>query len=97
MLTTILVFAGILLVLVLVHEFGHFFAARKTGMVVEEFGFGFPPKIASIKRGGTKYSFNALPLGGFVKIQGENGDDERPGSFSSKSIPNRLPVLAAEG
>ena len=95
MLTTILVFAGILLVLVLVHEFGHFFAARKTGMVVEEFGFGFPPKIASIKRGGTKYSFNALPLGGFVKIQGENGDDERPGSFSSKSIPKRLSVLAA--
>ncbi len=95
MLVTILAFFLVLLVLVIVHEWGHFYAAKKTGMVVEEFGFGFPPRAASIKHKGTRYSFNWLPLGGFVKIQGENGDDDRTGSFSTKSIPKRFIVLAA--
>ena len=95
MLLTIIAFFVVLFVLVMVHEWGHFFAAKKMGMTVEEFGFGFPPRIASFKKNGTRYSFNWLPLGGFVKIQGENGDDERAGSFGTKSAPARLLVLAA--
>lgn len=92
---TILAFAAVLFVLVMVHEWGHFFAAKKTGMEVEEFGFGFPPRVASIKKNGTRFSFNLLPIGGFVKIKGENNDSHEPGSFATKSIPRRLIVLAA--
>jgi len=71
----ILIFLIILLVLVLVHEFGHFFTAKRFGIRVDEFGFGFPPKLFGFKFGGTEYTFNLLPLGGFVKIFGENPDD----------------------
>ncbi len=70
---TIIIFIIVLLVTVIVHEWGHFFAARKSGMTVEEFGFGIPPRLFSWKRGETTYSVNALPIGGFVKIAGENG------------------------
>ncbi len=73
---TILLFIIVLLITVLVHEWGHFIAAKKSGMTVEEFGFGIPPRIASWKRGETRYSINALPFGGFVKIAGENGIEE---------------------
>lgn len=72
---TIILFIVVLLVCVLVHEWGHFFAARKSGMLVEEFGFGIPPKLWSWKRGETTYSINALPIGGFVKIAGENSEN----------------------
>ncbi|PIZ86298.1 RIP metalloprotease RseP [Candidatus Nomurabacteria bacterium CG_4_9_14_0_2_um_filter_32_10] len=72
----ILIFIIILLVLVLVHEFGHFFSAKKFGIRVDEFGFGFPPKLFGIKKGETEYSINLLPIGGFVKIFGETPDDE---------------------
>jgi regulator of sigma E protease len=71
----ILIFILILFVLVLVHEFGHFFAAKKLGMRVDEFGIGFPPRIAGLRRGETLYSVNALPLGGFVRIFGEDSED----------------------
>ena len=70
---TIIIFIIVLLVTVIVHEWGHFYAARKSGMAVEEFGFGIPPRLFSWKRGETVYSVNALPIGGFVKIAGENG------------------------
>ena len=73
---SILIFIIILLVLVLVHEFGHFFSAKRFGIRVDEFGFGFPPKIFGKKFGETEYSLNLLPIGGFVKIFGENPDDE---------------------
>lgn len=73
---TILIFIAILLVLVLVHEAGHFFAAKASGVRVDEFAFGFPPKLFSKKKGETTYSFNAIPIGGYVKIYGENGLDE---------------------
>jgi regulator of sigma E protease len=73
---SILIFFIILLVLVLIHEAGHFFSAKFFGIRVDEFGFGFPPKLFGIKRGETEYSFNALPIGGFVKIFGENPDEE---------------------
>jgi len=72
----IIIFFIILLVLVIVHEFGHFFSAKKFGIRVDEFGFGFPPKLFGVKKGETEYTFNLLPIGGFVKIFGENPDEE---------------------
>ena len=60
----------------LVHELGHFVAAKRAGITVEEFGIGFPPRIASITWHGTRYSLNWIPLGGFVRMLGEDGDIE---------------------
>jgi RIP metalloprotease RseP len=76
---TLILFFAVLFVLILVHEWGHFIVAKKTGMRVDEFGIGFPPKLISHKRGETEYSFNLLPIGGFVKIFGENYDEEITG------------------
>lgn len=93
---TILIFLAVLSLLVLVHEIGHFIAAKKSGCDVDEFGIGFPPRIFSFRRGGTLYSINLLPLGGFVKIKGENGDDspdER--SFVSKSYGWKALIVSA--
>jgi regulator of sigma E protease len=73
---SIIIFVIILFVLVLVHEAGHFFTAKKFGIRVDEFGFGFPPKLFGFKKGETEYTFNLLPLGGFVKIFGETPDEE---------------------
>lgn len=85
---TIILFIIVLLVTVLVHEWGHFIAARKSGMLVEEFGFGIPPTLWSFKKGETKYSINALPFGGFVKIAGENGlEDTIPHDRQFESKP----------
>ena len=87
---SIIIFIVILLVLVLVHEFGHFFAAKRFGIRVDEFGFGFPPKLFSFKKGETEYSFNLLPIGGFVKIFGENPDEENTiGPEASRSFVNK--------
>ena len=72
----IFVFIIILAVLVLSHEFGHFIVAKLFGIRVDEFGFGFPPKIFSFKKGETVYSLNLLPIGGFVKIFGEDPTNE---------------------
>jgi regulator of sigma E protease len=72
MIITILVFLVILSVLVLIHELGHFLVAKKLGIKVEEFGFGFPPRLLSFKKGETIYSINWLPIGGFVKLYGED-------------------------
>src|SRR3989344_3695840 len=72
MIITILVFLLLLSVLVLIHEAGHFFVAKKFGILVEEFGFGFPPRMFSFKKGETIYSINWLPIGGFVKLYGED-------------------------
>jgi len=72
MIVTIIVFLLILSVLVIVHEAGHFFVAKKFGIKVEEFGFGFPPRMFSFKSGETVYSLNWLPIGGFVKLYGED-------------------------
>ena len=73
MLIAIIVIVGLSL-LILGHEAGHFFAAKLFGLKVDEFGFGFPPRIGAIKKGETEYSFNWLPFGGFVKISGERGE-----------------------
>ena len=86
----IIIFIVILLVLVLVHEFGHFFTAKKFGIRVDEFGFGFPPKLFGKKFGETEYSLNLLPLGGFVKIFGENPDEENTnGPDANRSFVNK--------
>ncbi len=86
----IIIFFAVLLVLVLVHEFGHFSMAKKFGIRVDEFGFGFPPKLFGIKKGETEYTFNLLPIGGFVKIFGENPDDENTnGPDASRSFVNK--------
>lgn len=69
---TILVFILVLTVLVLIHELGHFFVAKKFGIKVEEFGFGLPPRAFGRKIGETIYSINWLPIGGFVKLYGED-------------------------
>jgi regulator of sigma E protease len=95
-LLTIITFLIILGLLVFVHELGHFVAAKKSGMEVEEFGFGFPPRMFGIKRGGTIYSINWIPLGGFVKITGEDGSDtQNPNSFAAKPAWQRFIVLIA--
>ena len=75
-LSTILAFIAVLVVLVLVHEIGHFVAAKLAGITVQEFGVGFPPRIGSVVWRGTRYSLNVIPLGGFVKMLGEDGDGE---------------------
>jgi len=72
MILTIIVFLLILGLLIFAHELGHFVSAKKAGARVEEFGFGFPPRIFGFKKGETTYSINAIPLGGFVKIFGED-------------------------
>ena len=94
---TILLFLALLSVLVLVHEWGHFFAARRSGMTVEEFGIGFPPRIFGWKsKKGTLWSVNLIPLGGFVKIKGESdGDVHAPDSFASQGWWKRFAVVVA--
>lgn len=72
MIFTLLIFLVILSVLVLIHELGHFLVAKKFNIKVEEFGFGLPPRIWGVKRGETIYSINWLPIGGFVKLFGED-------------------------
>lgn len=73
---SIIIFILIILVLVVSHEFGHFIVAKKSGMRVDEFSFGFPPKIYGKKIGETTYNFNSLPFGGYVKIFGQGGNEE---------------------
>jgi len=86
----ILIFIIVLAILVLAHEWGHFIVAKKNGLIVEEFGFGFPPKLFSFKKGETLYSINLLPLGGFVKILGEDGSEtDNHRSFASRSVGTR--------
>jgi regulator of sigma E protease len=91
---SIVPFVGILIVLVLVHETGHFVAAKLSGVRVFEFGVGFPPRIAAFKFHDTEYSLNALPIGGFVRIVGEE-DPMEPGGLASRPRPFRLFVLSA--
>ncbi len=111
---TLVVFILVLSLLVFVHEFGHFWLARRFGVKAEEFGFGFPPRALGIykdKQGrwqvvkgnkevkeapGTIYSLNWIPLGGFVKIKGENGEEAQDeDSFGHKKIWQRVLILSA--
>jgi len=95
MITLILVIL-VISVLIFVHELGHFFSARRLGVRVEEFGFGFPPKVLSWTKKGVRYSLNLLPFGGFVKIFGEHGEgDDDKASFSSRPVWQRFVILSA--
>ena len=92
---TILEFFAVLAVVVMVHEFGHFAAAKAFGIKVNEFGFGFPPRLLRVfRRGDTEYTINLLPLGGFVKLEGEN-DPSEPRSLAGKGVGTRFIVLVA--
>jgi regulator of sigma E protease len=84
----------ILGILMIAHEFGHFITAKRSGIVVEEFAIGFPPRLFSFVRGGVRYSLNLIPLGAYVKMLGEE-DPSAPGSFASQSKIVRAIVLAA--
>src|ERR1051326_2096579 len=113
MLMTIIIFIIVLGLLVFVHEFGHFIVARRSGMGVEEFGFGFPPRMFGLQKIGGRwkiiwghkppldrdqivYSINWIPLGGFVKILGENNDHEDDSrSFINKPFWPRFLTLVA--
>ncbi len=114
MIFTIVIFLIVLSILVFVHELGHFLVAKRSGMKVHEFGFGFPPRIFGIQKtsaeeGGkwkivwgnrtksdeTVYSINYIPLGGFVKIEGEDNDSVGEQSFVNKSFWPRFLTLVA--
>jgi regulator of sigma E protease len=81
--------------LVIAHEWGHFMVARRNGVKVEEFGVGFPPKLFSRVKGGTEYSINLFPIGGFVRMKGEDGESKAKDSFSSKSYKSKAKIVMA--
>ncbi len=87
------------ILLVVVHEWGHFIAARRGGVDVEEFGIGFPPKVWGKKIGEGKkqflFSINLLPLGGFVRLKGENDSDTRKGSFGAAPLSTKVKIMLA--
>lgn len=93
-LTGLVAFILLLGVMVLVHELGHFILAKRAGVKVEEFGFGYPPRLFAIKRGETEYSINLIPLGGFVRMLGEE-DPTHPRSFARARKWWRVSILAA--
>src|SRR5690242_12017364 len=92
---TILAFAFVLGVLVFVHELGHFMAAKRVGIRVLKFQLGFNPTVLSFRRGDTEYGIGALPLGGYVKMAGENPEEGtgKPDEFVSRSKFERFQVL----
>ncbi len=102
---TIVIFIVVLGLVVYVHELGHFLAAKRAGVAVEEFGFGFPPRLFSKQWRGTLYSINAIPLGGFVKIKDFGREEEftketkeaqdAADGFSSQSLPRKLWIVVA--
>ncbi|HHH12305.1 MAG TPA: hypothetical protein ENJ77_00320 [Candidatus Moranbacteria bacterium] len=108
---TLVVFVLLLGLLIFVHELGHFVVARRNGITCHEFGFGFPPRLVGLVKDngkwriiggkdkkeyrGTIYSLNWIPLGGFVRIKGEDGQDRAPDSFAAKSAWVRFKVLVA--
>ena len=90
---TILLFLIVIAGLILVHELGHFLAAKSVGARVDEFGLGFPPRLFSVKYGETEYSLNLIPFGGFVKILGETPGVETDGLVDMDRSLNYKPRL----
>jgi regulator of sigma E protease len=96
MLSSIILFIIVIAVLIFVHELGHFLIAKWSGIRVDEFALGFPPKIWSKQVGETKYSLNVVPFGGYVKIHGENSDEDSiSGSDSMRSMVNKPKYIQA--
>ena len=87
----------ILVALVVIHEFGHFIVARRAGVKVHEFGIGFPPRALTYHtdKKGTAYTLNWLPIGGFVRMEGEDGESDDPHSFVRQRLGTRLVILLA--
>lgn len=94
---SVFIFIVLLVLLILVHEFGHFIVAKICGMRVDEFGVGFPPRLASITKGETRYSINLLPFGGFVRIFGEQAGEGagNPRSFTGRPRLAQAAVVLA--
>lgn len=93
-------FLVLLSLLIMIHEFGHFSAARRAGVIVEEFGFGLPPRAKTLfTQGGTRFTLNWIPFGGFVRLKGENAMNEKErkakGSFGAASYLDRITILVA--
>ncbi len=96
MFLTIITFVIVLGIVVLIHEIGHFTSARLLGVKVEEFGIGFPPRVFGYKKNDTIYSINLIPVGGFVKIKGEDGSATTDkDSFGSQAIWKRFIIISA--
>lgn len=95
MFVTAFVFIIILGLLIFIHELGHFIVAKLAGIKVEEFAFGFPPRIVSKTFNGTKYALNLIPIGGYVKLLGEDEKLKDKRAFSAKPVAARLMVVAA--
>lgn len=93
--TTVIWAVLIFCILIFIHEFGHFVTAKISGMTVQEFSIGMGPKLIGFNRGKTKYSLRILPLGGFVKLEGEDGESGDPNAFCNKSAFKRFVVLFA--
>lgn len=95
MVLTVVSFLIVMSIVVFVHELGHFLVAKRNRIVVEEFGFGFPPRLLKVgERDGTVYTINAIPFGGFVRMRGED-DPSQPGSLAAASRPARAATLLA--
>src|SRR5436190_3098757 len=93
---TVVLFLFILGALVIIHELGHFVTARLAGIRVLEFGLGFPPRARVLSNhGDTLYTLNWLPIGGFVRLEGEDGETDDPRSFVRARLPVKLIVLVA--
>jgi regulator of sigma E protease len=93
---TIVVFLAMLGILVVIHELGHFFTARLANVRVLEFGIGFPPRARVLSsHGDTLYTLNWLPIGGFVRLEGEDGESDDPRSFVRAALPVKLIILLA--
>lgn len=95
MLITILIFIVALALWVISHEFGHFIAAKKLGVTVHEFAFGFKPRLFGWKRGGTEYAINLLPLGGYVRLEGEEENTGKKGALMALPPGKRIVVFVA--
>lgn len=95
---SLIYFLIVLSVLILIHEFGHFIAARRIGVRVEKFSFGFGPKLFSFKRGDTEYLISAIPLGGYIKMAGDEPGEALKGEkweFLSRKISDRFSIIFA--
>ena len=95
MLITLLVFILVLGLMVFVHELGHFLVAKKNGVRVDEFAFGFRPRLLSKKVGETTYALNLIPLGGYVRMAGESDDEIGPRSYKTKRPMQKIAILVA--
>jgi len=98
MITTLISFTIVIGILIFVHEFGHFIVAKRAGVCVEKFSLGFGPKILGFRKGETHYMISAIPLGGYVKMKGEDPDEaltSDPKEFGSRSVGIRAAIVAA--